>query len=251
VLADQRRYSEAAQACRDVLDAASDRIPECHTIRLQALDVLTEAAHRMGDSASAAGLKLKKIACARQSGDAMALIVSISDALPILDRGERWVEGEALAREFIERLNAMGGGHGDMLFDAEVWIARFVSLQGRLDEAESMFQSLLTRAGVLIRGAPRMGAPEQVDLRATVRARVHLFHGSNLCRLGVFEESEIEIRTAADTLDDFRLGTHNSNPDDVLVEFINLYNAWGKPERAAEYQAIRDQTLANLPIDPS
>ena len=238
LLVDLRQYSAAAQVCRDILDAASNRIGECHVLRQQALDVLAEATHRMGDSVAAADMEIKKIACTRQSGNAMALVVSISDALPILDRGERWIEGESLAREFIDKLNGMGGGHGDMMFDAEVWTARFVSLQGRLDQAEAMFQSLLARAA-------------SVELGNDVRARLHLFHGSNQCRLGAFEESEVEIQNAADALEDFRLGTRNKNPDDVLIEFIALYTAWGKPEKADEYRVLRDKTLANLPIDPS
>lgn len=174
----------------------------------------------------------------RQSDDALALLVSISDALPILDRAGRWTEGEALSQEMIERLEATGGGHGDMQFDAEVWMVRFVSLQGRGDAAETMFQSLLARA-------------DAADLTANVRARLHLFHGSNLYRLGKFEESETEIQTAADTLSDFRLGTRTVNPDDVLVEYIGLYRAWGKPQRAREYEIMREQTLASPPVDPS
>jgi hypothetical protein len=46
------------------------------------------------------------------------------------------------------------------------------------------------------------------------------------------------------------MGTQVANPDDVLIEFIALYNAWGKPEQADEYKAIRELTLANLAIDP-
>jgi serine/threonine protein kinase/tetratricopeptide (TPR) repeat protein len=238
ILADQRQYEAAADSCRAVLESASTRLADCHLLRMEAMDVLAEAAHRMGDSVAAADLELKRIACARQRGNAMAFIVTVSDALPILDRGERWVEGETFAREFIEKLNAMGGGHGDMVFDTEIWVARFVSLQGRLLEAEAMFQSLLARA-------------EETDLAANVRARLHLFQGSNLCRRGAFEEAEAEIQIAADTVSDFRMGTRNTNPDDILVEFIALYNAWGKPEKADEYHALREQTLAHLPIDPS
>jgi hypothetical protein len=47
------------------------------------------------------------------------------------------------------------------------------------------------------------------------------------------------------------MGTRNATPDDILVEYIALYQAWGKPERAREYEVMREQTLANLPFDPS
>jgi len=237
ILSDRNQYAPAAQICRDVLDATPGRLGECHVLRQEALNVLAVTEHRLGRSAAAAELKLKRIECARQSSNDMALIVAISDSLPILDQGERWVEGEALSREFVETLNTMGGGHGDMLFDAEIWIARFVSLQGRLDEAEAMFQSLLARA--------------DAGPTASVRARLHLFHGSNLCRREAFDDSEAELQTAADALDNFRLGTRTTTPDDILLGFIELYTAWGKPDLAGRYQAMREQTLANLPFDPS
>jgi len=238
ILADRRQFEPAARICRVILDAISTKLGECHLVRLEAIDVLSRAAHRMGDSASAAELWFQCIECARQTGSALLLIVVIADAMPILDRGQRWVEGEALAREYAQRIEAIGSGHSDALFDADLWIARFVSLQGRLNDAELMIQSLTDRAQV-------------IDLDDRSRARLHLFHGSNLRRLEAFEESELELLTAADSLTDYRLGTNNANPDDILIEFIALYNDWGKPELADEYQAMRERTLASLPIDPN
>jgi serine/threonine protein kinase len=238
LLLDLRQHEAAAQASRAVLDSSSQRLGECLLLRVYALRVLAMAMHRMGDSAAAADINLQTIACERTRGDAMGIIVYISDALPVLDRGGRWAEGEALTHEFIDRLQAMGGGHGNMTFDADLWIARFASLQGRLDEAESMFQSLLAREN-------------EANLSPALGARLHLLHGSNLCRRGQFEEAEVEILAAAGALEDYRLGTRNTTPDDVLVEYIALYNAWDKPEKALEYQAIREETLANLPPDPS
>jgi hypothetical protein len=31
---------------------------------------------------------------------------------------------------------------------------------------------------------------------------------------------------------------------DLLLEFIALYEAWGKPDRALDYQRLRKETLA-------
>jgi tetratricopeptide (TPR) repeat protein len=237
-LAGQHEYDAAMQLSREVLEIASDRLGTCHHLRLQAFNVLADASHRAGESTVAADLMLAIITCHRQAGRTMALVGTIHDSLPVFDRGDRWVEGESLAREYVENLVAMGGGHGDMTFDGEVWIVRFISLQGRLDEAEAMFQSLILRA-------------ETADLIASIRSRLHLFHGSNLRRLGSFDESELEIHRAADLMDDFRMGTRNITPDDILLEFISLYSIWGKPELADEYERMRKETLANLPMDPS
>jgi hypothetical protein len=101
-----------------------------------------------------------------------------------------------------------------------------------------MFESLLARA-------------DAAGLTAHVRARLHLFHGSHLCRHGSFDESETALKKAASLVRDYRMGTRNTTPDDILVEFIALYVAWQKPDKVREYDAIRQRTLANLPFDPS
>jgi hypothetical protein len=81
-----------------------------------------------------------------------------------------------------------------------------------------------------------------------VRARLHLFHGSLLWRRGAFEESEAELQAAVDALDDVRLGTIDANPDDVLIEFIALYEAWGKTEKATEYRRLQQEARAARPV---
>ena len=63
-----------------------------------------------------------------------------------------------------------------MLLMSELYIARFVSLQDRLDEAEPLFQVLLARE-------------EQIP-QGRARARVHLFYGSHMVRRGLFPEAE-------------------------------------------------------------
>src|SRR6185503_5375934 len=83
-----------------------------------------------------------------------------------------------------------------------------------------------------------------------ILARLHLFRGSNLCRRGKFEEAEQELQTSADLLDDFRLGTSTTSPDDVLVAFIDLYEAWDKFDKAKEYRALRDDGLTRQSAVP-
>jgi hypothetical protein len=160
------------------------------------------------------------------------LLGHIDDSLPILDRGGRWAQGEALAREYVAELRNYGGGHDDMLFNADLYVARFVSLLGRFDEAESLFDSLFAREA------------QTSDPR--IRARLHLFYGSHLAQLRLFDGAEQHLDAAANLLDDVRQGTSNVNRDDVLSEFIALYKAWGKSERAAEYERLRHEVLRGV-----
>ncbi len=116
-----------------------------------------------------------------------------------------------------------------MLFTSELYVARFVSLQDRLDEAEPLFQSLL--------------AEEEQIPEGRTRARLHLFYGSHLMRRGLFPEAEQHLLTAVEWLDDIRIGTWDTHPDDVITEFIALYDRWGRPEKAEDYQRLRAELM--------
>jgi 8-oxo-dGTP pyrophosphatase MutT (NUDIX family) len=159
------------------------------------------------------------------------MLSALSDALRYLDRAGRAVEGETLARELTAALEGLGGGHGDMLFASELYVARFVSMQGRLDEAEPIFQSLIAREGTSDRFS---------------RARLHLFYGGQLARRELYEEAEHELSNAVELIGDVRLGTLTSHPDDIILEFIALYDAWGKPDRAEEYRRLRTEVTSAL-----
>lgn len=111
-----------------------------------------------------------------------------------------------------------------MAFLAELWIARFTSLQGRWQETEAMFASLAEQA-------------DAARLQGSSLARLRLFHGSNLRRLGLFEDAEAELLAAAQALPDDRQGTNRLSPDDVTLELITLYREWNKPDAAAAYAA--------------
>jgi eukaryotic-like serine/threonine-protein kinase len=223
----------AAEICRAVLKLSEERLGSCHGQRVIAESVLAQAVNQLGDSATAADQYLRIIECVRtQSASTVDMLSWIGSALPYLDQGGRWAEGEALAREFSAALRAIGGGHDDMLFNGDVYIARFVSLRGRHDEAEALFQALLPRER------------EADDPQS--RARLYLFYGSDLIRRGQYEQAEQRLRAAEDRLDDIRRGTDLSQPDDLIAEFIALYQAWGKPQKVQEYQALREQALAEI-----
>ncbi len=227
-------YPAAADVCAEILNTSEERLGKCHGQRLLAMKVLADAKHRLGDSAGAAALILQRLECSKPEDISIVRVSKISDALPVLDRGNRWMEGESLARELSADLIKLGGGHGNMLFVADLSVARFVSLQGRSEEAEALFQALQSRVG------------ETADDNLT-RARLRLYYGSHLRTQKRFDASEKEIQAAADTVPDIRQGTCGHNPDDIIVEFIALYDDWGKPEEAVKFREM----LATLQAAPA
>jgi serine/threonine protein kinase len=223
----------AARLAEMVLQRGEGRFDPCHTIYLRAQEVLSRALHRKGDSASAAELQFKEIACVRQHlpGDAMALLVCIADAMPIIDRAGRWSEGEALAREYGALLQQLNGGHGAMLFSADLYVARFVSEQDRREEADALFAALFERR-------------DEASAETAIFARLHAFYAAHLIKRAEFARAEEHLKVAESSLTDVRFGTTFVNPDDVIATFIALYHAWGKPTELERYEQLRQQSLA-------
>jgi tetratricopeptide (TPR) repeat protein len=229
LLCKQGEFHDSAATCEEILGTSENDLGKQHSLRLKAMDVLAMDRHRLGNSSEAADLQLQVIEGARSNSEnPIQLIADISDSLPILDRGNRWAEGEALATEYKVELEKLGGGHGDFMFNARLYIARFCSLQRRIEQAEDQFQALFAQA--------ELHTPE-----APVLARLHLFYADHLRQRECFEQAEHHLQIAAASVDDIRLGTNVTNPDDIISAFIALYEAWGKPDPMTEYQNLLRQ----------
>lgn len=221
------RFDEAAEACRRVLAVSADRLGECHTVRSSAMTTLAHAMARLGDEQEPAELFLRAIECARRmyGPENPVFLGTVSESLRYLERAERAREGEELARELSGSLRRFGGGHDDLALTPDLFIAGFVSMQGRLEEAGVLFGPLLE------------AAEGQADART--RARVHIMYGRHLVRCARYKEAERELLLAAERVGDVLIGTWDSHPDDLILAFISLYEAWGKPDKAADYRTLR------------
>jgi tetratricopeptide (TPR) repeat protein len=234
IMDERGEHRAAVEICRPVVETAAQRLGDCHYVLERAMTILARALSRLGEASEAADLILRKVACQQQrfGSDTPSTLSGISDALPFLDRAGLAVEGERLARQLHVGLSQLGG-HGPAGFNAELYIARFVSMQGRLDEAEPLFQSLLARAETEVNDGPQ--------------ARTHMFYAGQLARKGLFEEAEREMQRAVGLRGgDVRRGTWMAHPDDLLVEFIALYQTWNKPEQAAEYARMRAEMIGGI-----
>jgi tetratricopeptide (TPR) repeat protein len=224
------RFEEAAAACRRILDGSAERLGECHTIRTSAMYILAEASAKLGEVQEPADLFLRAIECSRAQNDPRSplFLGVLNDALKYLDRAERAEDGERVARELASRLREIGAEHGDIAHMAEMYVAAFVSMRGGFAEAETLFAALLERVGKI---------PDE-----RVRARLYALYANHLTRRGEYARAEESLGRAAAELGDIRRGTWDPYPDDVIVTYIALYKAWGKPERIAEYEMLRSQT---------
>ncbi|MCG3131280.1 MAG: Serine/threonine-protein kinase PknD [Phycisphaerae bacterium] len=234
---DSGRYQAAARTARALLDATTEAFGDCHQIRLDAMDVLADALAGLGDEHEPAELRLRKIECMRQKVDPASpiLLAAISESLDFLSRAGRATEGEALARELLAALRSYGGGHDLIDLTAEFYVAHFISMQGRFDEADALYPPLLSRIPHLTKGG-------------TVQAQI--LYGSHLVRRGRYEEAERTLLAVVEITGDPRRGVGGHvYPDNLLVEFVALYDAWGKPEQADEYRRLQSEVLG--PSAPS
>ncbi|MEK6674910.1 MAG: serine/threonine-protein kinase [Planctomycetota bacterium] len=228
IVSSQGESQAAAEMCRAVLEISAERFGECHDVRVFAMTQLSQELAHLGEAQEPAELRLRALACLRQkvAAGSPALLGDISDTLRFLERVGRSKEGESLARELTAAMQNIGGGHGDLVFGSELYVARFVSMQNRLDEAEPIFESLIAR---------------QSQADRDERARLHLFFGGHLVRRKNFEVAEQHLITAVELIEDIRLGTWDTHPDDVILGFIDLYEAWNKPDKVEEYQRLRTE----------
>jgi hypothetical protein len=202
-------------------------------VREDATYTLAKALTGLGQEREPGELVLARLRCLRQTAapQSASLLSGFNDALPYLDRAGLLEQGEAIARELADALRQMGGGHGNILFGAELNVARFTSRRGRIEEADPMFTAL--RSGPLPGGR--------------LQGRLHLFYGSHLAAQGRFEEAEAEMFEAAKWTGDLRRGTTSAHADDILFELIGLYEAWRKPEKADEYRQMRAELWDDCP----
>lgn len=196
------------------------------------MDTLSRALTRLDAVREAADLRLSDVECMKQKyamSDPVR-VGSIYDALRFLDRANLAEQGEALSRELLDALTALGGGHGEMMLFAECYLAHFISMGNRLDEAEPMFHALLQR--------------EAQFKESAKRARLFLFHGHHLIRRKRFDEARKALMTAADISGDVRNGTYSTHPDDVVLGFIALFEATGDTAGLTEYKRLREEAWA-------
>jgi eukaryotic-like serine/threonine-protein kinase len=221
-------WADAATQARALLEETAGSLGECHNVRIAAMGTLAQAESRMGEAREPADLYLRIIACTRVSSrDDLLLLAHLCDALPILSRDARYAEGEGAAREILQIFHASGEGHvGTLLY--QTYLAHFISRQNRLDEAQALFDSAFAQAG-----------DANVSLE---RLMLEVAYAGHLIRRGRFADAEQRLLYVQDHAD-LRTGLSPQYPEEIVEQFVALYQAWGQSDKLAEYQSLRDELL--------
>ncbi len=142
----------------------------------------------------------------------------------MLNRIEKYGAAEELLRDTLEvERRVLGREHPDTLY-ALGGLAQALCEQGKYAEAETNFKEFDDTAGKAL--------PENSPILLISRGH----YGHCLARMDRFEQAE---RLLLDTLSalETSLGKGNDRTRVVIDYVITLYEAWGKPEQAAEYRA--------------
>jgi tetratricopeptide (TPR) repeat protein len=212
--------------CRTIIEQDAGRLGPCHYLQTNAMHTLSTALSGLGQYDESADLQFRRLKCLRAQFETSSpiLLSAIFDSLRFLERAGRAAEGEAMARELTGHLEKFGGGHGETNFENALFVARFVSMQGRLDEAETIFDSL----------QPKVEGLADV----WVRTRFHIYQGRHLTRRGRFDDAEQALQRALKSSGDIRRGSWVMYPDELILAFIELYEASGKTEEAEAYRQM-------------
>jgi tetratricopeptide (TPR) repeat protein len=103
---------------------------------------------------------------------------------------------------------------------------------GRADEAESLMREVIETAEATL--------PDGSAFTAFMRAR----YGSYLMRWQRFVEAEEQL-LAAHTALQANLGPYPLRTRRTLEALVQLYESWGKPQKALEYRTLLDASTAD------
>ncbi len=262
------RWSEAEALARDALARSSESLGTEHRVTLMFMQVLGSITDAQGHPEEAEALLREAADLQRkQFGPTdMDTLSSRNSLAGLLASRKRWPEARDLQAELFHDLEAiMGPEHpktldalnnltgytfeaGD-LAEAERLVRRMIDIRrrvmdplhprtvlnvsllgrilekaGRLDEAESTLRSAVDDASKL-RGT-----------RPEIEGMVLRHYAALLMRLARYQEAE-HLLTQSDAILSPLYDVKHERRGAVLRTFVQLYDAWGKPDKAAEWRA--------------
>ncbi len=147
ILRDKREYEEAEVLARHVLELTPPRFGADHEFCLRAYMNLAWIRFSQARYEEAADECVKSVEMGRRRADSdnVDVIALLADALPMIEAGGRYVEGENYARILLQSL---GSGHGGKADKHRLYLARFLSATGKTEEAKQIFEEVVS-SGVL------------------------------------------------------------------------------------------------------
>jgi eukaryotic-like serine/threonine-protein kinase len=245
VLVGMRRFDETRQIVEPLLPRITQRFGPTHWMTLQGTTALAFVRYVEGDLDGAADLRLRIVEAETQRSSIKhpTVIGNVRDSLPFLNAaGPAYVDdGLRLARQLHEALAGMFGADHFMAVDARLWVARFCDRAGLenealQDDAAAIYQDLL---------------PKEADLLAqggSAGDYLALFHAGHLAQQGRLEEAEARLQALCDRLGGVAAGVDSLLNDDIARMFIEVYEAWGREDKADECRELAEAIREGRPV---
>ncbi|MCH8149261.1 MAG: tetratricopeptide repeat protein, partial [Planctomycetes bacterium] len=227
VLTERGKYSEAEDAYRRALERRRRTRGDDNRGTMTTMANLGNLLRLRGNYSEAEVLFRKTLDYFRRElspDDPNTLAVLNKMGALLRDQGKS-SEAEALHRPLLESCRRVRGVEHPATLAVLKNLARDVADQGRLEEAEELFEELMATAA-------RELPPDHWHLGVFAA-----YYGECLTKLERYVEAEQQLVGSSKLLKEALGGEHRYTVE-VINFLVNLYEAWGKPEEAAEYRAM-------------
>lgn len=231
VLDVQGKYPETEAMLRDALAIQRKLLGEEHPVIADMLNNLGVLLRTQGNRyAEAEALHRQALAMRiKLLGEEHASVASSLNSLGIVLRLQgNYAEAEALHRKALALYRKLWGEEHPLVATTLTYLALALSNQDKDSEAEALFGEALALQKALL-------GEKHPQVATTLRN-----FGALLIDQGAYAEAETMLQTSFETLKQ-TFGLDHRNTQGVIETFIALYTAWGKPDQAATYQAMRTQ----------
>jgi len=220
------KLEEAELVCRAALQSSLRALGEEHEATVTALNNLGAALRRQGKLAEAEPYYRRSLKIGlRVLGDSAPLTLdAMANLGTLLDRQGNKSEAEQLLRRTLDaRQRVLGATHPETMNSMNL-LAVLLCSQQKYSEAQALFARALAGA----RSALTEGHPRFHSFQAN--------YGECLARMGRYGEAE---RLLSDSHSGLRGAKGEADPgtQQAIRRLAALYDAWGKPDKAAEWRA--------------
>jgi len=266
--AEQGRYKEAEPLFFDALESRKRSLGEDHPSTLRAMSNLAIVYKLLDRYDEALTLLLEAIEIRKRvSGDDHPdTLAAVSNLANAYADQQRYDEAEPLFIEALEgQKRKLGHEHPVTLISVNN-LALMYQKQGRYDDAEPLYRQALEgyrrllgdghprttivmgnlgsfylEAGHADKAAPLLEEAAEHETRIQGRrnwstAVTIRRYGASMTALGRYDEAEANLLEAHEILTE-TLGADNTRTQDAVSNLVDLYEAWGKRDRAAAWRA--------------
>lgn len=218
-------WSEAEELFRKVADIRSRDLGENHSKTIGTLNNLANALtsqYKMPEAESIHRrvLKIRRQHLGTEHPDTLG---SLNNLATVLKIQHRFAEAEPLYRDVVELSKRIHGDGHSFTIGAINNLGSLLLDQGKISEAAAMLHECLERVKKTKLGNHWLTAMLKVN------------YGRALVKLQHYDESESLLLSGWQGLRN-ALGETNHNSVYALQNLVELYTAWGKPEKASQYR---------------